>query len=179
MGIALPLYTLIVFLLSISFDHVGHRNLVSADEALIQSECYNVDVPATCIRCVKSDPRGESADKIGIAAIVLSCLNHSAGVQSANMAHLTTYRFTEEAKQMFLNCAAGFSESQVDLTNATGRLMNKDYDGTNSLVRQALVREVKCRRILENHMLTIPAMVYDMRVYKELSNAVMRIVDRF
>ncbi|XP_039066477.1 pectinesterase inhibitor-like [Hibiscus syriacus] len=179
MGIALPLYTLILFLLSISFNHVGHRNLVSADEALIQSECHNADNPATCIRCVKSDPRGESADKVGIATIVLSCLIHSAEVQSANMIDLTKYDFEEDVKQMLLNCATGFFEAQINLTNATDLLMNKDYNGTNSLVKQALVQEVKCRRALENRHVTHAAMVYDMRGYEELSNAAMRIVDRF
>ncbi|KAE8667823.1 hypothetical protein F3Y22_tig00112370pilonHSYRG00049 [Hibiscus syriacus] len=179
MRIALPLYTLFLFLLSISFDHGGHRNLVSADEALIQSECHNADVPTTCIRCVKSNPRSESANKIGIAAIILSCLSHSAGVQSANMTDLAMYTFEKDAKQMLLNCATGFFEAQVDLVNATDQLMNEDYNGTNSLVKQALVREVKCRRILEDRQLTYAAMVYDMRVYEELSNAVMRIVDRF
>ncbi|GMI65584.1 hypothetical protein like AT4G00872 [Hibiscus trionum] len=180
MGIVLALYHLSIFLLSISLNHVGHQNLVFADETLIQLQCRNAEVPSTCIQCVKSDPRSQSADKVGIAAIVISCLSNSAKALSGNMTALASVVHDTKVKQIIQGCEIGFSEAETDLTKATTLLENKDYDGTNSLINVALQQEVDCHNDVLDYKVSVPSiMIYDMRVYEELSDAAMRIIDRF
>ncbi|KAK8689118.1 hypothetical protein V6N13_087845 [Hibiscus sabdariffa] len=178
MGIVLPLYHLSLVLLSISFSHVEHRNLVLADESLIQLQCHNAEVPSTCIQCVKSDPRSKTADKVGIAAIVISCLNNSAKVLSGNMSALASAEHDKKVKQVLLGCEIGFSEAETYLIRAKAQLENKDYDGTNSLIREALEHEVDCHNDVLDYKSSVPdSVIYDMRVYEELSDAAMRIID--
>ncbi|GMI65581.1 hypothetical protein like AT4G00872 [Hibiscus trionum] len=174
MGIVLPL-----FLLSISFNYVGNRNLVLADESLIQLQCRNAEVPSTCIRCVESDPRGQSADKVTIAAIVISCISDSAETLSGNMSALIGPREDGGVKRALRNCVEGFSKAKADLTKATNMLENKDYDETNSLVNKALHQEIYCKQNLSEYHISYPSMDYDMTIYEELTDAAMRIVDRF
>ncbi|KAK8588955.1 hypothetical protein V6N13_087844 [Hibiscus sabdariffa] len=181
MGIALPLCHLsLLFLLSISFNHVGHRNLVFADEALIELQCHNAEVPSTCIQCVKSDPKGESADKVGIAFIIITCLSNNAGSLKNNMTVLASSARGKVEKIVLQKCAKGFSVSMDDLVKAAITLGAKDYDKTNGLVAAALVQEVYCKQNILGKNVTVPdGMVYAMRVYEELSNAALRIIDRF
>ncbi|GMI65586.1 hypothetical protein like AT4G00872 [Hibiscus trionum] len=179
MGIALPLSHLsLLLLLSISFNHVGH--LVSADDTLIQLQCHNAEVPSTCIQCVKSDPRSQSADKVGIAAIIITCLSNNAKTLSKNMTVLASAAHDKNVKMVLQSCEKGFSVATTDLANATNMLGNKDYDKTNGLVSAALRQEVDCNQYASEYKVTIPyRMVYDMRVYEELSDAALRIIDRF
>ncbi|KAL4351263.1 hypothetical protein GQ457_06G023640 [Hibiscus cannabinus] len=180
MGIVLPLYHLSLFLLSFSFDYVGHRHFVSADEILIQLQCHNAEVPSTCIQCVKSDPRGQSADKVAIAGIVISCLSNHARSLSGNMTALASAMLDKDVKWALQSCGKGFSEAKTDLAKATNMLKNKDYDETNSLVSKALQKEVDCQKNVWDYRALVPDFViYDMRVYQELSDAAMRIIDRF
>ncbi|KAL4353533.1 hypothetical protein GQ457_06G023650 [Hibiscus cannabinus] len=182
MGIALPLCHLsLLLLLSISFNYVGHRNLVSADEALIQLQCHNAEVPSTCIQCVKSDPKGESAGKVGIANIIITtCLSNNAKSLKHNMTVLASTPPGKGEKTVLQSCEKAFSDATYDLAKATAMLGAKDYDKTNGLVAAALAREVFCKENMLDNKVTVPdSVVYQMRVYEELSNAALRIVDRF
>ncbi|MBA0803991.1 hypothetical protein Gohar_014148, partial [Gossypium harknessii] len=119
-------------------------NLVSANDTLIKTQCHNAEVPEVCIQCVKSDPRSQSADKVGIAA-------------------------TKE-----------LSDAKTNLTTAMDRLKSKDYDQTNYLVNHALQKEFDCKKNVGDLQYTLPTTVLnDMTLYEELSEAAMRIIDRF
>ncbi|XP_039039486.1 pectinesterase inhibitor-like [Hibiscus syriacus] len=181
MGIALPLSHLgLLLLLSTSFNYADHWNLVSADDNIIQLQCNNVDVPSTCIQCVKSDPRSQSANKAGIAAIVITCLSNKVGMLSSNMSALASAMHDKKAKSVLQSCEKCFSVATTHLGNATSMLEAKEYDGTNEMVVAALGREVDCKQNAKAYNVTVPyGVVYDMRVYLELSDAVLRIIDRF
>ncbi|KAE8667824.1 putative RING/U-box superfamily protein [Hibiscus syriacus] len=181
MGIHLHLSHLgLLLLLLISFNHAGRQKLVSADETLIRVQCNNADVPPTCVRCLESDPQSQSADKVGIAAIVITCLSDKAGTLSGNMSALASAVHEKEVKSMLQSCEKWLSVAMTRLANATRMLEAGEYDGTNENVVAALVRELDCRQNVEAHNVTVPdGVVYDMRVYEELSEAALRIVDRF
>ncbi|KAK8477279.1 hypothetical protein V6N13_087848 [Hibiscus sabdariffa] len=179
MGLVLPLFHLTFFLLLISFNYVGHRTHVFADEALIQLQCHNAEVPSTCIQCVKSDPRSQSADKVAIAGIVISCISNSAKTISGNLSDLIAPWLEKEVKRRLRKCVKEFSEAKTDLAEAINMLKNKDYDETNSLVVKALHQEVDCRENLSQYNISYPYMEHYMTIYEQLSDAAMRIVDRF
>ncbi|KAK8588957.1 hypothetical protein V6N13_087846 [Hibiscus sabdariffa] len=153
---------------------------VSADETLIQLQCHNAEVPSTCIQCVKSDPRGQSTDKVAIAGIVISCLSNHARSLSGNMTALASTMLDKDVKRALQTCGKRFSEAKTDLAKATNMLKNKDYDETNSPINKALQKEVDCQKNVWDYRAFVPdSVIYDMRVYQELSDAAMRIVDRF
>lgn len=181
MGIIMPPYCLTLFLLLfISFNNVGHRNLVFADDALIETQCHNTEVPETCIHCVKSDPRSQSADKVGIAAIVITCLSNKATTLVKNMTILASGAHDKELKVVLRACEKGFYYAKTKLIVATNRLKRKDYDQTNHLVKQALEEEFVCKMNVGALRFDFPTcVIYDMSLYEELSTAIMRIVDRF
>jgi len=47
---------------------------ICADKDMMINECHNADVPAICMQCLESDPNSIHADHIGIAGIVINCL---------------------------------------------------------------------------------------------------------
>ncbi|GMI65582.1 hypothetical protein like AT4G00872 [Hibiscus trionum] len=160
MGIVLLLYHLGLFLLLISFIYVEHRNLVFADETLIELQCHNAEVPSTCIQCVKSDPRGQLADNVAIAGIVIYCLRNNARALSGNMTALASATLDKDVKRAMQSCEKGMK--------------------TNSLVKKGLQQKVDCRKNVWDYRALIPdCVIYDMRVYEELSDAATRIIDRF
>ena len=140
----------------------------------------NAEVPATCILCVKSDPRGEIADKVGIATIIMNCLSNNAETLANNMSSIASSVHSKNLKALFQDCEKGFLEAKSDLSTASNQLKVKDYDKTNHFVRTALEQEITCQKNVVSLKLRVPSNVlYVMRVYEELSDAAMRIIDRF
>ncbi|KAA3476112.1 cell wall/vacuolar inhibitor of fructosidase 2-like [Gossypium australe] len=159
---------------------MGHRNLVSADDTLIKTQCHNAEVPEACIQCVKSDPQSQSADKVGIAAIVITCISNKAMTLESNMTVLASSVHDEDLKLVLQDCQKELSDAKTNLTTAMDRLKNKDYDQTNYLVNHALQKEFDCKKNVGDLQYTLPTTVLnDMTLYEELSEAVMRIIDRF
>ncbi|MBA0687582.1 hypothetical protein Goari_015106 [Gossypium aridum] len=176
MEIILPLF----LLLSISFNYMGHRNFVFADDTLIKTQCHNAEVPKACIQCVKSDPRSQSADKVGIAAIVITCISNKAVTLESNMTILASSVHDKDLKLVLQDCQKELSDAKTNLTTAIDRLKNKDYDQTNYLVNLALQKEFDCKKNVGDLQYTLPTTVLnDMTLYEELSEAAMRIIDRF
>ncbi|KAG4177134.1 hypothetical protein ERO13_A11G291800v2 [Gossypium hirsutum] len=176
MEIILPLFLLI----SISFNYMGHRNLVSADDTLIKTQCHNAEVPEACIQCVKSDPRSQSADKVGIATIVITCISNKAVTLESNMTVLALSVHDKDLKLVLQDCQKELSNAKTNLTTAMDRLKSKDYDQTNYLLNHALQKEFDCKKNVGDLQYTLPTTVLnDMTIYEELSEAAMRIIDRF
>ncbi|XVE52822.1 hypothetical protein DITRI_Ditri02bG0155000 [Diplodiscus trichospermus] len=178
MLIVLPLYHLLLLLLFTSFEHAG--KLVSADDKLIEIECHNAEVPATCIQCLNSDPQGKLADRLGIATIVINCLSSKADILANNMSTLASSVQDKNLKSLFKGCEHRFFQGKSDLSIATIKLKSKDYDKTNHFVRTALQQEILCKKNVVKMKLRLPSnILFEMRVYEELSDAAMRIIDRF
>ncbi|KAK8477280.1 hypothetical protein V6N13_087847 [Hibiscus sabdariffa] len=89
-----------------------------------------LDLPSMC----RIRPRSQSADKVGIATIIISCLSNTAKAFSDNITALIPPELEKEMKKLLENCAKGFSEAKTDLAKATNILKNKDYDETNRLI---------------------------------------------
>ncbi|XVF79508.1 hypothetical protein PTKIN_Ptkin14bG0228600 [Pterospermum kingtungense] len=179
MGSSKPSMLVVLLLLCItSLEHTG--KLVFADEKLIEQQCHNAEVPETCIQCLNSDPKGQEADKVRIAAIVITCLSNGSHVLAKNMSSLASSAQDKNLKSLFQDCEKGFIQAASYLSTAMDRLKSKDYDKTNHFVRTALEPEMDCKQNVVSLTPSVPSDVLDeMRVYEELSDAAMRIIDRF
>ena len=178
MLVVLSLYHLILILLFISFQQAN--KFVFADDKLIEQQCHNAEVPAACIQCLKSDPRGQVADKVGIATIVINCLRNNAEILANNMSNLASSVQDKKIKPLLQDCEKGFVQAKNDLSTATNQLKSKDYDKTNHFVRTALEPEIVCKKNVVSLKVRVPSNILnEMRVYEELSDAAMRIIDRF
>lgn len=170
---------MLVVLLVLLFASMEDTKLVFADEKLIEQQCHNAEVPETCILCLKSDPKGQEADKERIAAIIINCLSNNSQVLANNMSSLASSAQDKKLKSLFQDCEKGFIHAKSDLSIATKQLKSKDYDKTNHFVRIALNPEIGCKNNVARLEPSVPSVILnEMRVYEELSDAAMRIIDR-
>ncbi|TYG47662.1 hypothetical protein ES288_D11G357900v1 [Gossypium darwinii] len=147
---------------------------------LFLSISFNYMVPKACIQCVKSDPRSQLANKVGIAAIIITCISNKAVTLESNMTVLASSVHDKDLKLVLQDCQKELSDAKTNLTTAIDRLKNKDYDQTNYLVNLALQKEFDCKKNVGDLQYTLHTTVLnDMTLYEELSEAAMRIIDRF
>ncbi|GLT81113.1 hypothetical protein SLA2020_525170 [Shorea laevis] len=164
----------LVFLLLLLFS-----STVAADDRLIEVQCHNAEVPAVCIQCVNSDPGALQADRVGIAAIVLSCLTNQSKTLYHDMAELASSSQDKNMEAVAKICQKGYSDAGQQLGAAAQSLQSGDYDMANESVREALENDVACGNEGESNKLSFPPeVVYEMRVYEELADAALRIIDR-
>ncbi|MBA0687581.1 hypothetical protein Goari_015105 [Gossypium aridum] len=98
----------------------------------------------------------------------------------SNMTVLASSVHDKKLKLVLQDCQKEFSDAKTNLTTAMDRLKNKDYDQTNYLVNHALQKEFYCKNNVGDLQYTLPTTVLnDMTLYEELSEAAMRIIDRF
>ncbi len=153
--------------------------LVRADDKLIQIECHNADVPSTCIQCLQSDQRAKNADKVVIATIIVNCLKNNAQSLAANMSNLASGTKAKVVKKVFKECGQGFSSAMKKLSSATFGLKKGKYDDAEKFVSEALDYEHNCQSKIGRHHEDIPKhVVYDMRIYEQLSEAANRVIER-
>lgn len=48
---------------------------ICAEKDLMKEECHNAQVPTICMQCLESDPTSVHADRVGIAEIIIHCLD--------------------------------------------------------------------------------------------------------
>lgn len=153
--------------------------LVIADDRLIQIECHNAEVPTTCIECLKSDPRSEKADKVGIAVIILGCLSNNAKALATNMTEIASGAIDTNATKILKQCSRGFYSATKDLASATLKLKSGKYDGAEHSVSRAVVSAAYCRYEIEVYKRKVVPrnMIYEMFIYEDLSEAANRIIE--
>ncbi|KAF5477372.1 hypothetical protein F2P56_004020 [Juglans regia] len=154
-------------------------NPVRGNDNLIEIECHNAEVPSTCIQCLKSDRRSKNSDRVGIAVIMLNCLQNHAMTLSTNMSELASGTADLTMKNVFEDCGRGFSSAYKELSSATSSLEKRKYDKAEMLVNEALEFELKCHSKIGSYGDKIPKdVVYGMKLYEDLSEATNRIVER-
>lgn len=155
------------------------HKFVKADEQLIQIECHNANVPEVCIQCLKSDPRSKNADKVGIAKIIVGCLSKHANILQANMTNLASSTEDDQFKTMLEKCKEALLFTDGLLIRTMLQLDNGKYDKAEHSTSEALWYEVSCDYIFGKHKSNLPTkVVYEMMLYKELSEAANRIIEQ-
>ncbi|XP_062170412.1 uncharacterized protein LOC133876143 [Alnus glutinosa] len=155
------------------------HKLVRADDKLMQMECHNAEVPTTCMQCLKSNRRAATADKVGIATILVICLQNHAKTLATNMSDLASRAKDQAAKTLLQECGQGYSSAEKELSSATSSLKNGKYDDAERFVNEALKYELTCHSKTGSYKERIPEnLVLEMKIYEQLSEAANRIVER-
>jgi pectinesterase inhibitor-like protein len=153
--------------------------LVRANNKLIRTECHNAEVPATCMQCVESDRRAAAANRVGIATILVTCLENQAKTLAANMSELASSSKDPAMKIVFKECCQGYSSAEKGLSSATSCLKNGRYEDAERFVNEALEYELTCHSKIESYRAGISEyIVHEMKIYEQLSEAANRIVER-
>ncbi|KAL9291188.1 putative pectinesterase inhibitor domain-containing protein [Arabidopsis thaliana] len=153
-----------------------------ANEELMMQQCHNSDNPTLCLRCLSSDPGSHEADKVGLARIILKCINSHLLVLTKNASTLGSQHYQNPNTAAALKqCGLGFSTAKHGVGVADTQLITGDYDKAAYDVSVKVVNPpVSCRNSLEALNIQVPSSFrYHMDVYLALTQALLRIVDRF
>ncbi|CAH8273592.1 unnamed protein product [Arabidopsis lyrata] len=153
---------------------------ICAEKDLMINECHNADVPAICMQCLESDPTSIHANHLGIAAIVINCLESHLHIITNNITNLSSKKDKGEVKTALEACKKDLSTNAATiLSEAKTSLKTGDYDKTNRSIKLALGFPLGCRFNLKSVKFTSPQLFSQINIYAQLSDAAMRIIDRF
>ncbi|KAF5728198.1 pectinesterase inhibitor [Tripterygium wilfordii] len=175
------LILLILLILSPTFFHQTCK-LVQADHSLIENQCHNANVPATCLQCVESDPEAKTADQIGIAIIVVRCLSNHSSILVTETTKLARKAKDKDSKHVFESCSKGFSTANKYLSDVAAYLTIGEYGKAATSVLEASQNCNICQvdtKKLSEELPTATIILYEIGVFGELTDAVMRMIDRF
>lgn len=153
-----------------------------ANEELMMQQCHNSDNPTLCLRCLNSDPTSHEADKVGLARIILKCINSQLLILTKNTSTLGSQHYRNpKAAAALKQCGLGFSTAKRGVGEADAHLITGDYDkAANDVSVKVVNPPVSCRNSLETLNIQVPSSFrYHMDVYLALTQALLRIVDRF
>ncbi|AEE81948.2 Plant invertase/pectin methylesterase inhibitor superfamily protein [Arabidopsis thaliana] len=153
---------------------------ICAEKDMMINECHNADVPAICMQCLESDPNSIHADHIGIAGIVINCLESHLHIITNNITNLSSKKDKGEVKTALEICKKDLStNASTILSEAKTSLKTGDYDKTNKSIKLALGFPLRCMFNLKRVKFTSPQLFSQINIYAQLSDAAMRIIDRF
>ncbi|XP_010551622.1 PREDICTED: pectinesterase inhibitor [Tarenaya hassleriana] len=159
----------------ISVKELGAR----ADEQLMIKECHNANVPTTCMQCLKSDPTSPQADPVGIARIIVKCLQTNLDVLSMNITSIASKEGEGGIKAALEECNKQFPETRKDLSEADNGLKEGKYDEAAHSIIEGIQNPVTCQTTLQKLQFQgSPEVYYYINLLKELADAAMRIIDR-
>ncbi|KAL1221487.1 Pectinesterase inhibitor [Cardamine amara subsp. amara] len=154
---------------------------IRADKDYMVNECHNAQVPATCMQCLESDPTSVSADAVGIAGIVINCLDSHLQILTNNITDILSSKKNKgEVKTVLEDCKKGMStEATTKLSEAKTSLKTGDYDKTGQSLKLALGVTVSCGANLNSVKFMSYELFSQIIIYLQLSDAALRIIDRF
>ncbi|KAG2304515.1 hypothetical protein Bca52824_033166 [Brassica carinata] len=158
---------------------------IYADKALMIRECHNARVPTICMQCLESDPASIHADPVGIAGIVIHCLNSNLNVLTKQCSNITKLLLEREKggdaiRTALQGCKKQLSEAMTKaLPDAKKGLKTGDYDKAGKSIKHALSFPLMCVNNLQSAEFHFPPVYSQINTYAQLSDAAMRIIDRF
>ncbi|GER48102.1 plant invertase/pectin methylesterase inhibitor [Striga asiatica] len=123
-----------------------------------------------------------NADKYEIATLVLQCLEKHADSLAANMSDFANRASHDSgSRKAYKDCKSLFSKATKELESAAKEIKNNDYDSADRFVFRARMCNLQCYGNTEKGKdVGIPIDVKsEMMVFEQLSEAVMRIIERF
>ncbi|KAL1221486.1 Pectinesterase inhibitor [Cardamine amara subsp. amara] len=154
---------------------------IRADKDLMVKECHNAKAPSICMQCLESDPTSVKANPVGIAGIVINCLNSRLQNITKNITDLLSSKEDKgDMKKALEACKKDLStEATTKLSEAKTGLKTGDYDKAGLSIKLALGFPLSCRVSLKNVKFTSADLFTQINLFGQLSNAAMRIIDRF
>ncbi|XP_061358166.1 uncharacterized protein LOC133302415 [Gastrolobium bilobum] len=171
---------LLLLILSTPFIHKT-KNLAVADFKLIQNLCHNSESPETCMRCVQSSKDAEKSNSVGIAIIIVGCINDKAKTLALNITQLASTISDPNMKFLCQRCVDAYGKfiAKKMLISAKQALQNHKYDNAESFVVKALKIDTTCHEYFKSYQNKVPSEIfYDMNMYEELSEAACRIIEK-
>lgn len=153
-----------------------------ANEELMMQQCHNSDNPTLCLRCLSSDPTSPEADKVGVARIILKCINSHLLTLTKNASTLGSMHYRNpKAAAALKQCGSGFSTAKRGVGEADAHLITGDYDkAAHDVTVKVVDPPVSCSTSLETLNIQVPSSFrYHAEIYLALTQALLRIVDRF
>ncbi|XP_019091559.1 PREDICTED: pectinesterase inhibitor-like isoform X1 [Camelina sativa] len=157
-----------------------------AENDLMINECHNAQAPTTCMGCLESDPTSVHADPVGIAGVVIHCLDSRLNIIINNLTDVSSKEEKAEVKKVLEACKHDLSmEVPKKLSEAKTDLRSGDYDKAARSIMLALGYPWSCRSNLqsvkfdESLFEETLELFSQINIYAQLSDAAMRIIDRF
>ncbi|VVA97426.1 unnamed protein product [Arabis nemorensis] len=153
-----------------------------ANEELMMQQCHNSDNPTLCLRCVSSDPNSQEADQVGLARIILRCISSHLLTLTNNTSGLASkHHRNPKAKTALKQCVSGYAMAKHGVRKADAHLIAGEYDKAAYDVSMTMVAPpVSCRDSLVTLNIDLPSgFRYHTEVYLALTQALLRIIDRF
>ncbi|KAF2592045.1 hypothetical protein F2Q70_00043034 [Brassica cretica] len=159
-----------------------------ADKGLMIRECHNARVPTICMQCLESDRESVHADPVGIASIVIKCLDSNLNVltkQVFTSLNITKLLLEKEKdgdaiKIALEGCKKDLSEAmRKALSDAKKGLKTGDYDKAGQSIKHVIGFPLMCKYNLQTAELDFTPFYSQINIYAQLSDAAMRIIDRF
>ncbi|KAI4323195.1 hypothetical protein L6164_022822 [Bauhinia variegata] len=137
---------------------------------LISRECSeHSHNPATCMTCVLSDPGAGKADKIGIATIVVNCINIHGHNLTVNMKSLVSKTEDQTLKAACQDCISKYFINKHLLAAAQVAFQNHQHEIAGSLMGQILRFSKACGHYIRKHLSQVPVVVTEeIDLYDEL-----------
>ncbi|CAH8255754.1 unnamed protein product [Arabidopsis lyrata] len=153
---------------------------ICAEKDLMIKECNNAQVPTICMQCLESDPTSVHADRVGIADIIIHCLDSRLHIITNNITNLLSRERKREVKTVLKACENELSTVGPNtLSEAETALTTGDYDKTAKSIKLALGIPHGCRFELQRIKFESFELYSQINIYTQLSDAAMRIIDRF
>ncbi|XP_024005975.1 pectinesterase inhibitor isoform X1 [Eutrema salsugineum] len=155
---------------------------IKAEKDLMIRECHNARVPTICMQCLESDSSSIHADPVGLAAIIINCLDSHLHILTNNITTLLSKieKGHDAIKTALEGCKKDLSEAITKaLPDAKNSLKTGDYDKAGKSVKLALGFPLSCSDSLQTTKFDFRSFYNRIRIYAQLSNAAMRIIDRF
>ncbi|ESQ48739.1 hypothetical protein EUTSA_v10022116mg [Eutrema salsugineum] len=153
-----------------------------ANEELMMQQCHNSDNPTLCLRCLNSDPTSPEADNVGVARIILRCVNsHLLTLTNNTSALASKHHRNPKAAAALKQCGLGYAMAKRGVGEADAHLIAGDYDKAAYDVSATVeAPPVTCRASLVTLGINLPSSFrYHTEVYLALTQALLRIIDRF
>ncbi|KAJ4835548.1 hypothetical protein Tsubulata_028437 [Turnera subulata] len=144
---------------------------------------YDQESKAACLKCVKSDPKAQEADAVGIATIIINCVIKESKKVGAKMSKLARYHREagdddhKELVALYKKCSKIYSdEAHKDLSRAITLLERGDKDGASFAVNEANAKQTSCYTSFESDYKN--SKVFHMiKVYAALVEAALEVID--
>ncbi|KAL1204823.1 Pectinesterase inhibitor [Cardamine amara subsp. amara] len=153
-----------------------------ANEELMMQECHNSDNPTLCLSCLRSDPTSPEADQVGLARIILRCINSHLLTLTKNASTLgSVHHQNPKATAAWKQCSLGYATAKRGVGEADAHLITGDYDKAAYDVNVKVVAPpFSCNTSLETLNIHVPSSFrYHTEVYLALTQTLLRIIDRF
>lgn len=153
-----------------------------ANAELMMQQCHNSVDTTICLRCLSSDPTSPKADHVGIARIILRCINsHLLSLANSTSGLASEHHWSPEAAAALKQCGLGYKMAKRGVGKSEAHLIAGDYDKAAYDVRATVESPlVSCRNSLVAVVINLPlSFRYHTKVYLALTQSLLRIIDRF